>query len=101
MEAPFGIYNLTNPGAMTMRHIAEEMRRVLKSGPPLLAAEKEESAREPQSNCILDAAKLLKTGLKMRPLSEAFDDCLDRLRLTLRRAKPVHLGPTRQSAAFV
>jgi dTDP-4-dehydrorhamnose reductase len=101
MEAPFGIYNLTNPGAMTMRHLAEEMRRVLKSGPHLLATEKEESAREPQSHCILDAAKLLKTGVKMRPLSEAFEDCLDRLRLTSRRAKPIHLAPTRQSAAFV
>jgi dTDP-4-dehydrorhamnose reductase len=100
-QAPFGIYNVTNPGAMTMRHVAEEMRRIFKTGPHLFSAEKEESTREPQSHCILDAAKLLKTGVKMRPLAEAFADCLDRLRLTSRRAKPVLLLPTSQSAAFV
>ena len=101
LKAPYGIYNVTNPGAMTMHHIAEEMGRVLKSGTHPLGAEGKESTREPQSNCILDAAKLLKTGVKMRPIAEAFADCLDRLRLTSRRAKPVHLAPTRQSVAFV
>ncbi|MGA2173999.1 MAG: sugar nucleotide-binding protein [Verrucomicrobiota bacterium] len=87
IRAPFGIYNVTNPGAMTLRHAAAEMQRIVKSGPHVLPGEEQETAKSPRSNCILDAAKLLKTGVKLRPLSEAFEDCLDRLRLTSRTAR--------------
>lgn len=101
MRAPFGIYNVTNPGAMTMRHVAEGMQKLLKTGSPSRAGAKEEAIGEPQSNCILDTSKLLKTGVKLRPLAEAFEDCLDRLRLTSRRGKPLHSIPTRSSIALV
>jgi dTDP-4-dehydrorhamnose reductase len=87
MRAPFGIYNVTNPGAMTTRRMSEELQRTLKlqtrtvtlGGQPL---------KVPQSNCILDPAKLLKTGVKLRPITEAFEDCLDRLRLASRGSNP-------------
>jgi hypothetical protein len=59
----------------------------LKSGPQVLSGEEEETANTLKSNCILDTTKLLKTGVKLRPLSEAFEDCLDRLRLTSRTAR--------------
>jgi dTDP-4-dehydrorhamnose reductase len=100
MQAPFGIYNVTNPGAMTTRHSAEEMQRILKVGPRVFSAEEHEAAKEPQSNCILDTSKLAKTGVKLRPLAEALEDCLDRLRVTSRSAafEPV---PSRASIAFV
>jgi hypothetical protein len=71
---------------MTTRHAAEEMQRVLKTGPNVFPLEDEETAKEPQSNCILDPSKLLNTGVKLRPLAEALEDCLDRLRVTSRAA---------------
>ncbi len=86
MRAPFGIYNVTNPGAMTTRRMSEEMQRALKlQSRPVVSGQ---VPKVPQSNCILDPGKLLKTGVKLRPISEAFEDCLDRLRLASRGTKP-------------
>jgi dTDP-4-dehydrorhamnose reductase len=101
MQAPFGIYNVTNPGAMTTRHIAEEMQRLLKAGPAIVPGETEQTTKEPQSHCILDTAKLLKAGVKLRPLPEAFEDCLDRLRLTSRAAKSFNSVSRRHAVALV
>ena len=92
IRAPFGIYNVTNPGAITTRELVEGLQRVLK--PPWgfkIGRPEDDPARAPsatpQSHCILDAAKLLKTGVKLRPVSEAVKDCLDRLRLASRSLK--------------
>ena len=92
IRAPFGIYNVTNPGAITTRELVEGLQRVLK--PPWgfkIGLPEDDPARAPsatpQSHCILDAAKLLKTGVKLRPVSEAVKDCLDRLRLASRSLK--------------
>jgi dTDP-4-dehydrorhamnose reductase len=92
IRAPFGIYNITSPGAITTRQLVESLQRVLKPlwrfkiGPP-----EEDPVRlgspTPQSNCILDVAKLLKTGVRIRPAGEALRDSLDRLRLASRSAK--------------
>jgi hypothetical protein len=72
---------------MTTRRMSEEMQRVLKlESRPLGISPK--TPKIPQSNCILDPAKLLKTGVKLRPVVEAFEDCLDRLRLASRGTKP-------------
>jgi dTDP-4-dehydrorhamnose reductase len=96
MRTPFGIYNVTNPGAMTSRRMSEEMQRVLKTqSPPVVIGSPASAA--PQSHCILDTGKLLKTGVKLRPITEAFDDCLDRLRLASRGSKPFE----RASRAFL
>ncbi|HUD47949.1 MAG TPA: hypothetical protein VMR33_14030, partial [Candidatus Baltobacteraceae bacterium] len=87
LRAPFGIYNVTNPGAMTTRRMSEEMQRVLKiQSRPVVP--RDQPPKVPQSNCILDPGKLLKTGVKLRPIAEAFEDCLDRLRLASRGANP-------------
>jgi dTDP-4-dehydrorhamnose reductase len=86
-RAPFGIYNVVNPGAMTTGRMAEELQKALKI--PLRAVPiSGQAPRAPQSNCILDPGKLLKTGVKLRPVTEAFEDCLDRLRLASRGTKP-------------
>ncbi len=85
-RAPFGIYNVTNPGAITTRELVEGLQRVLKPplrfkfGPPAEDPARAPSAT-PQSHCILDVTKLLQTGVKMRPIGEAVRDSLDRLRL--------------------
>ncbi len=91
LRAPFGIYNVTNPGAMTTLWMSEEMQRVLKMQMRTVARSSQ-APKAPQSNCILDPGKLLKTGVKLRPITEAFEDCLDRLRLASRGAKPFELA---------
>jgi dTDP-4-dehydrorhamnose reductase len=80
MQAPFGTYNVTNPGAMTTGRVAQEMRRVLRTPVRVRAG-----GQEPYPpSCILDSGKLLRAGVKLRPMKEALDDCLDRLRLSKR-----------------
>jgi UDP-glucose 4,6-dehydratase len=92
IRAPFGTYNMTNPGAVTTCQLIEGLQRVLKPqwrckiGTPEADPGRPTSAT-PQSHCILDVAKLLKTGVKMRPIGEAVKDSLERLRLALRPAK--------------
>ncbi|HEX4122272.1 MAG TPA: sugar nucleotide-binding protein [Verrucomicrobiae bacterium] len=91
LHVPFGIYNVVNPGAMTTRHMVEELKRVLKLETRTVARTSHPEAA-PQSNCILDAGKLIKTGIKLRPVAEAFEDCLDRLRLASRGTKHFDLS---------
>ena len=81
---------------MSTRQTCEEMQRVLKmESRPIVQSG--ETPAGLQSNCILDPGKLLKTGVKLRPVAEAFEDCLDRLRLASRGAKPFD----RASRAFL
>jgi len=92
IRAPFGVYNVTNPGAVTNRQIMDGLQRLNRSdarariSPP----EEDPALREtetPKSNCILDVSKLLKAGIKMRPASEALKDSLERMRLATRQAR--------------
>ena len=92
IRAPFGTYNITNPGAVTTARLVEGLQRVLKPGLRLKmvqpAADPARSETEPpESHCILDVAKLLRTGVKMRPVEEALKDSFDRLRLASRAAR--------------
>jgi UDP-glucose 4,6-dehydratase len=84
-HAPFGIYNVTNPGAVTTRQVVELIQRILKpdrhfefweDGEALYSA----GTKEPWSNCILDVSKLLATGVSMRPAREALQDSLRKWR---------------------
>jgi dTDP-4-dehydrorhamnose reductase len=96
IRAPFDIYNVINPGAMTTRRMSEELQRVLKvQSPPVVVTDR--TPKVPRSNCILDPGKLIKAGVKLRPVTEAFEDCLDRLRLASRGSKPFD----RASKAFL
>jgi len=97
-RAPFGPYNVINPGAVTTRQLVEGLQRVKPHWRGRLRPPEEDPGRTasiaPQPHCILDAAKLLKAGVKMRPVSEAVKDSLERLRLASRRGK----GPDAQSS---
>ena len=100
LPAPFGIYNVTNCGAVTTRHLAEMMQRAFKLPRPLeFRHDPDEPARAggkaPQSHCILDVSKLLATGVKMRSLEEALEDSFNKARLAA-RASSVREGPPRQ-----
>lgn len=80
-RAPFGIYNVTNPGFVTARQVAGLIEKLLK---PARAFEffandnefYQTAAKAPRSNCVLDVTKLLATGVKVRPVEEAVIDCL-------------------------
>jgi dTDP-4-dehydrorhamnose reductase len=82
-HAPFGVYNVVNPGAVTTRQLVTMMQCVLKSDRVFEFWKDDEEfyregAKAPRANCILDAAKLLSTGIRMRPVQEALEDSLER-----------------------
>jgi len=81
LRAPFGIYNVTNTGWVTTREVIEYVERILKPGRHFeFWANDEEfyrvAAKTPRSNCVLDTAKLLAAGVKMRSVAEALEHSL-------------------------
>ncbi|MBU6410774.1 MAG: sugar nucleotide-binding protein, partial [Verrucomicrobia bacterium] len=82
-QAPFGIYNVVNPGPVTSRQIVAMIQRILKPDRPFEFWKNDEEfyqaqARAPRSNCILDASKLLAAGVPMRPATDALADALQK-----------------------
>jgi dTDP-4-dehydrorhamnose reductase len=80
-RAPFGIYNVTNPGAVSTRQVVAAIERLLTPGRRFTFWPSDEefyrfAAKTPRSNCILDVSKLLATGVKLRPVSEALEEAL-------------------------
>ncbi len=80
-QAPFGIYNMTNPGAVLTRQVVEMIERILKPNRHFEFWKDEEEfyrlgAKAPRSNCVLDVSKLLVAGVKVRPVEEALEDSL-------------------------
>jgi UDP-glucose 4,6-dehydratase len=80
-QAAFGIYNVTNPGAVTTRQIVELIQRISKLDRHFEFWEDDEEfyrfeAKAPRSYGILDVSKLLATGVEMRPVEEALVDSL-------------------------
>lgn len=75
-RAPFGTYNVTNPGHVTTREVVE---LILESG----VCRKDyqffndeadfmaKAAKTPRSNCVMDSAKLAAAGIAMTPVREA------------------------------
>jgi dTDP-4-dehydrorhamnose reductase len=81
LRAPFGIYNVTNPGFVTTREVVAAVERVLKPNRKFeFWANDEEfyrvAAKTPRSNCVMDTTKLTRTGVKIRPVQEALEDSL-------------------------
>jgi UDP-glucose 4,6-dehydratase len=80
-NAPFGIYNVVNPGVLTGRQVVESIERVLRPGRRFEFWESDEEfqrrgVKAPRSSAILDPSKLLAAGAKIRPVSEAIEDSL-------------------------
>jgi dTDP-4-dehydrorhamnose reductase len=79
-RAPFGIYNVTNPGWVTTRQVVERMRAILHPAREFAFWESDEEfykfAKALRSNCMMDSSKLLQAGAAMRPVEEALDDSL-------------------------
>ena len=80
-KAPFGIYNVTNPGFVTTRHVVDLIGKMLKPtrGFEFWANDDEfyrVAAKTPRSNCVLDVSKLLGASVKIRPVEQALEDAL-------------------------
>ncbi|HXR03811.1 MAG TPA: dTDP-4-dehydrorhamnose reductase, partial [Verrucomicrobiae bacterium] len=80
-RAPFGIYNVTNPGFVTTRQVIALIQKILKPAKRFeFWANDEEfyrvAVKTPRSNCVLDVSRLLSTGVKLRPVVEALEDSL-------------------------
>jgi dTDP-4-dehydrorhamnose reductase len=81
LQAPFGIYNVTNPGAISTRQVVQMIQRILKPNRffEYWIDDEEfyrDGARAARSNCILDVSKLLGAGIHMRPVENAIEDSL-------------------------
>ncbi len=81
LRVPFGIYNVTNPGFVTTRHVVEQIEKILKPAKKFeFWASDEEfykvAAKTPRSNCVMDTTKLLAAGVKIRGVEEALEDSL-------------------------
>ncbi len=80
-KAPFGIYNVTNPGFVTSRQVIGMIEKILKPSRKFEFWENDEefykvAAKTPRSNCVMEVSKLLSTGIKMRSVTEALEDSL-------------------------
>jgi dTDP-4-dehydrorhamnose reductase len=80
-RAPFGIYNVTNQGAVTTRQVVEAIERVLKPDHHFEFWKDDEEffqsgVEAPRSHCVLDTSKLLAAGVSLRPVREALADAL-------------------------
>jgi dTDP-4-dehydrorhamnose reductase len=81
LRAPFGIYNVTNPGFVTTRHVVKLIEQVLQPARKFVFWKDDEefyrdAARTPRSNCVLDVSKLLAAGVRIRGVGEALTDSL-------------------------
>jgi dTDP-4-dehydrorhamnose reductase len=81
LRAPFGIYNVTNPGFVTTRQVVGLIGKILDPARrfEFWAGDEEfyrVAAKTPRSNCVMDVSKLLAAGVKIRPVSEALEDSL-------------------------
>jgi dTDP-4-dehydrorhamnose reductase len=80
-RAPFGIYNVTNPGFITTRQVVDLVEQILKPAKRFEFWQNDtefyrKAAKTLRSNCVLDVSKLLATGVKIRPVLEALEDSL-------------------------
>ena len=82
-RAPFGIYNVTNPGFVTSRQVVEMIQRILRPQRRFEFWQDDNefyrmAATTPRSNCVLDTGKLLAAAVRMRSVEEALTDALSR-----------------------
>jgi len=81
LRAPFGTYNVTNPGFVTTRQVVSLVENFLKPDRKFEFWKSDEefyriAAKTPRSNCVMDVSKLLAAGVKIRSVEEALEDSL-------------------------
>lgn len=80
-KVPFGVYNVTNTGAVTTREVVAMIKKHLAYEKEFSFFESEDefmelAANAPRSNCIMDNSKLLGTGVEMLEVHEAIEMAL-------------------------
>jgi dTDP-4-dehydrorhamnose reductase len=79
-RAPFGIYNVVNPGFVTTRRVVELVREILRPDRQFEFWKGDEEfyrvAKAPRSNCVLDVSKLLAMGVHISSAEEALEASL-------------------------
>jgi dTDP-4-dehydrorhamnose reductase len=80
-RAPFGVYNMTNPGFVTTRQVVGLIKKLLKPAKKFEFWPGDEefykvAAKTPRSNCVMDVSKLLAAGVNMRLVIEAVESSL-------------------------
>jgi dTDP-4-dehydrorhamnose reductase len=81
-RVPFGIYNVTNPGAITTREVVDYIRRSSVGKGRTFDFFDDEAefmriaARTPRSNTVLDTTKLASVGISMPSVETALDGAL-------------------------
>jgi dTDP-4-dehydrorhamnose reductase len=80
-RAPFGTYNVTNPGAVTTRQVVDLIEKILKPDRAFQFWKNDRefytlAAKAPRSNCILDVSKLLGAGVRIRSVHDALRNAL-------------------------
>jgi len=83
-RAPFGIYNVTNPGAAAVRDILQGLAKVAPGHGANVPAYTASPLQIPRANCILDVSKLQRCGIKIRPVNQALEESLAGLQAALR-----------------
>ncbi|WP_309387120.1 sugar nucleotide-binding protein [Cerasicoccus frondis] len=87
-RVPYGVYNVTNPGAVTTREVVAMLCEAAQAFPETGLPDREfqffgdesefmqQAAKTPRSNCVMDASKLASVGIEMPPVHDAVRDCL-------------------------
>ena len=80
-RVPWGIYNVINPGWVTTRDVVELVRKHVAPHRTFEywgndAEFYQVAAKTPRSNCVLDSAKLIAAGIRIRPVDEALEHSL-------------------------
>ena len=80
-RVPFGIYNVTNPGAVTTHEVVELIKEsgVCRKEFVFFKSEDEfmqKAAKTPRSNCVMDSSKLSSVGITLTPVREAIRTAL-------------------------
>ena len=82
-RAPFGTYNVTNPGHVTTREVVALIKKTGVSTKDFKFFTDEAefmrtAAKTPRSNCVMDSRKLAATGIKLTEVHEAVERDLRR-----------------------
>jgi dTDP-4-dehydrorhamnose reductase len=82
-RAPFGIYNVVNPGAISTHDLLQMIHRVLKPRRELQLLVYDgngqtQNPKAPHSDCILDDSKLQRNGITLSTVHEAVERSLQK-----------------------
>ena len=93
LRAPFGTYNVTNPGFVTTAYVVELIEKFLKPARKFeFWANDAEfyklAAKTPRSNCVMATTKLLAAGVKIRGVEEALTNALRHWKPETENSKP-------------